>query len=122
MDAFLGTEIDVEADDFDASALLAEMKAFQTTDKTATVDVEDEETLAMNTMTAYYDTLPEGAEDMEDVVQMTYVDAVSYLSENGFDAPDPADFGVWVPGVPVLVGNALEAAGASEWQIGRAHV
>ena len=109
VDAFLGTEIDVEADDFDASALLAEMKNFQTTDKTATVDVEDEETLAMNTMTAYYDTLPEGAEDMEDVVQMTYVDAVSYLSENGFDAPDPADFGVWVPGVPVLVGNALEA-------------
>ena len=115
VDAFLGTEIDVEADDFDASALLAEMKDFQTTDKTATVDVEDEETLAMNTMTAYYDTLPEGAEDMEDVVQMTYVDAVSYLSENGFDAPDPADFGVWVPGIPVLIGNGLEAAGAADW-------
>ena len=100
VDAFLGTEIDVEADDFDASALLAEMKDFQPTDKTATVDVEDEETLAMNTKTAYYDTLPEGAERMEDVVQMTYVDAVSYLSKNGFDAPDPADFGVWVPAKP----------------------
>ena len=115
VDAFLGTEIDAEADDFDASALLAEMKDFQPTDKTATVDVEDEETLAMNTMTAYYDTLPEGAEDMEDVVQMTYVDAVSYLSENGFDAPDPADFGVWIPGIPVLIGNGLEAAGAADW-------
>ena len=118
VDAFLGTEIDAEADDFDANALLAEMKDFQATGKTATVDVEDEETLAMNTMTAYYDTLPEGAEDMEDVVQMTYVDAVSYLSENGFDAPDPADYGVWVPGVPVLIGNALESAGASEWLSG----
>ena len=115
VDAFLGTEIDVEADDFDASALLAEMKDFQPTDKTATVDVEDEETLAMNTKTAYYDTLPEGAERMEDVVQMTYVDAVSYLSKNGFDAPDPADFGVWVPGIPVLIGNGLEAAGAADW-------
>ena len=115
VDAFLGTEIDVEADDFDASALLAEMKNFQTTDKTATVDVEDEETLAMNTMTAYYDTLPEGADKMDNVVQMTYVDAVSYLSENGFDAPDPADFGVWVPGIPVLIGNGLEAAGAADW-------
>ena len=115
VDAFLGTEIDVEADDFDASALLAEMKDFHPTDKTATVDVEDEETLAMNTKTAYYDTLPEGAEDMEDVVQMTYVDAVSYLSKNGFDAPDPADFGVWVPGIPVLIGNGLEAAGAADW-------
>ena len=115
VDAFLGTEIDVEADDFDASALLAEMKDFQPTDKTATVDVEDEETLAMNTKTAYYDTLPEGAERMKDVVQMTYVDAVSYLSKNGFDAPDPADFGVWVPGIPVLIGNGLEAAGAADW-------
>ena len=115
VDAFLGTEIDAEADDFDANALLAEMKDFQATGKTATVDVEDEETLAMNTMTAYYDTLPEGADKMDDVVQMTYVDAVDYLSENGFDAPDPADFGVWVPGIPALIGSGLEAAGASEW-------
>ena len=115
VDAFLGTEIDAEADDFDANALLAEMKGFQPTGKTATVDVEDEETLAMNTMTAYYDTLPEGADKMDDVVQMTYVDAVDYLSKNGFDAPDPADFGVWVPGIPVLIGNGLEAAGAADW-------
>ena len=115
VDAFLGTEIDAEADDFDANALLAEMKDFQPTGKTATVDVEDEETLAMNTMTAYYDTLPEGADKMKDVVQMTYVDAVDYLSKNGFDAPDPADFGVWFPGIPVLIGNGLEAAGAADW-------
>ena len=87
VDAFLGTEIDAEADDFDANALLAEMKGFQPAGKTATVDVEDEETLAMNTMTAYYDTLPAGADKMDNVVQMTYVDAVSYLSKNGFDAP-----------------------------------
>ena len=115
VDAFLGTEIDAEADDFDANALLAEMKGFQPTGKTATVDVEDEETLAMNTMTAYYDTLPEGADKMDNIVQMTYVDAVDYLSKNGFDAPDPADFGVWVPGIPVLIGNGLEAAGAADW-------
>ena len=118
VDAFLGTEIDAEADDFDANALLAEMKDFQATGKTATVDVEDEETLAMNTMTAYYDTLPEGADKMDDVVQMTYVDAVDYLSENGFDAPNPADFGIWVPGIPALIGNGLEAAGTSEWLSG----
>ena len=35
--------------------------------------------------------------------------------ENGFDAPDPADYGVWVPGIPVLIGNGLEAAGAADW-------
>ena len=118
VDAFLGVEIDPEADDFDAQALLDEMKSFQKTSDTATVDVEDEETLAINTMTAYYDALPAGADEMDDVVQMTYVDAVNYLSENGFDAPDPADYGVWVPGIPVLVGNLLEKAGAADWLSG----
>lgn len=39
---------------------------------------------------------------------MTYVDAVKYLEEKGFDEPDPAAYGVWVPGIPVLVGNGLE--------------
>ena len=115
VDAFLGTEIDPEAEDFDAQTLLSDMKSFQPTSDTATVDVEDEETLAINTMTAYYDALPEGADKMDDVVQMTFVDAVKYLTENGFDAPDPADYGVWVPGIPVLIGNGLEAAGAADW-------
>ena len=118
VDAFLGTEIDPEAEDFDAQTLLSDMKSFQPTSDTATVDVEDEETLAINTMTAYYDTLPEGADKMDDVVQMTFVDAVKYLTENGFDAPDPADYGVWVPGIPVLVSNGLESAGAADWLSG----
>ena len=118
VDAFLGTEIDPEADGFDAQTLLSDMKSFQPTSDTATVDVEDEETLAINTMTAYYDALPEGADKMDDVVQMTYVDAVKYLTENGFDAPDPADYGVWVPGIPVLVSNGLESAGAADWLSG----
>ncbi len=115
VDAFLGTEIDPEADGFDAQTLLSDMKSFRPTSDTATVDVEDEETLAINTMTAYYDTLPQGADKRDDVVQMTYVDAVAYLEKNGFDAPDPADYGVWVPGIPVLIGNGLEAAGAADW-------
>ena len=118
VDAFLGTEIDPEAEDFDAQTLLSDMKSFRPTSDTATVDVEDEETLAINTMTAYYDTLPEGADKLDNVVQMTFVDAVKYLTENGFDAPDPADYGVWVPGIPVLVSNGLESAGAADWLSG----
>ena len=112
-DAFIG--LDMEDESFDADAALEELKAFQPTEDTATVDVEDEETLAINEMTAYYDTLPEGADKMDDVVQMTYVDAVSYFEENGFDEPDPADYGVWVPGIPVLIGDALDAAGTADW-------
>ncbi len=116
--AFAGVEIDTEAEDFDADALLAELQGYTKTSDTATVDVEDEETLAINTMTAYYDTLPAGADKMDDVVQMTYVDAVAYFEENGFDEPDPADYGVWVPGVPVLIGNLLEKANAADWLSG----
>ena len=113
VNAFVG--LDMEDESFDADAALEELKAFQPTEDTATVDVEDEETLAINEMTAYYDALPEGADKMDDVVQMTYVDAVSYFEENGFDEPDPADYGVWVPGVPVLIGDALDAAGTADW-------
>ena len=101
VEAFLGIEIDPEADDFDPSAVTAQMNGFTaSSNATATVDVEDEETLAINTMTAYYDALPEGADKLDNVVQMTFVDAVKYLTENGFDAPDPADYGAgpgWRP-------------------------
>ena len=71
-------------------------------DGTFTYDVEDEETLAVTTETA---TLAD------------YEKAKATLDEIG-DEPDPADYGVWVPGVPVLIGNGLEAAGASEWLSG----
>ena len=115
VDAFLG--LDTEAEDFDADAALADMKDFVPSSDTATVTVEDEETLAENELTAYYDTIPDDA-DEDSTVGMTYVDAVAYLEENGFDAPDPADYGVWVPGIPVLIGNGLEKAGCADWLSG----
>ena len=115
VDAFLG--LDTEAEDFDADAALADMKDFVPSSDTATVMVEDEETLAENEMTAYYDAIPDDA-DEDSTVGMTYVDAVAYLEANGFDAPDPADYGVWVPGIPVLIGNGLEKAGCADWLSG----
>ena len=111
-------ELDTEAEDFDADAALADMKAVTPDSETATIEVEDEETLAISDMTVYYSEVPASEEENEDVVQMSYLDAVSYFEENGFDEPDPADYGVWVPGVPVLIGNALEAAGAADWLSG----
>ena len=115
VDAFLG--LDTEAEDFDADAALADMKDFVPSSDTATVMVEDEDTLAENEMTAYYDTIPDDA-DEDSTVGMTYVDAVAYLEENGFDAPDPADYGVWVPGIPALIGDGLEKAGCADWLSG----
>ena len=115
VDAFLG--LDTEAEDFDADAALADMKDFVPSADTSTVTVEDEETLAENELTAYYDAIPDDA-DEDSTVGMTYVDAVAYLEENGFDAPDPADYGVWVPGIPALIGDGLEKAGCADWLSG----
>lgn len=69
---------------------------------TFTYPVTNEETLASTYETATY-------EDYENALSVLDV----YDGE-----PDPADYGVWVPGIPVLVGDALEAAGAADWLCG----
>ena len=67
-----------------------------------TYEVEDEETLEITE---------------ESATLKDYEKALATLDEIG-EEPDPADYGVWVPGIPVLIGNALEAAGAAEWLSG----
>ena len=69
---------------------------------TFTYEVEDEETLAVKEVTA---TVAE------------YQEAAQTLEELG-DEPDPADYGVWLPGVPVLVGNLLEKLNCADWLSG----
>ena len=108
------TEIDPEAEDFDEDAAKAELSGFVPEEKTAVVDVEDEETLEIISLNAYYDAIPDDA-DEEETVGMTFVDAAEYFGEKGFEEPDPAEYGVWVPGVPTLVGGLLEKANAAEW-------
>ena len=98
-------ELDTEAEDFDPEAALAEIKAVQGSG-TATVTVEDEETLETIEKAVYFDEVPEGANE-DEVVGMSFKDAVKYLEEKGFDEPDPAEDGVWVPGVPVLIDRLL---------------
>lgn len=111
----VGAFTGIDTEDFASD--LAQLKEFQPKEKTATIDVVDEENLSVTTMTAYYDAIPAGF-DEETTVAMTYLDAVAYLEENGFEAPDPADYGIWLPGIPVLVGNGLEAIGAAYWLAG----
>lgn len=98
-------ELDTEAEDFDPEAALEEIKAV-TGSGTATVVVEDEETLETIEKTVYFDKVPEGA-DEDEVVGMSFTDAVKYLEEKGFDEPDPAEDGVWVPGIPALIDKLL---------------
>ena len=109
-------DFDAEAEDFDADAALAKLKAYKpdSENAAATAEVEDEETLAINDMTVYYSEVPKDA-DKDSTIGTTYLEAVEYLKENGFDEPDPAAYGVWVPGIPVLVENLLDKANCAEW-------
>ena len=64
-----------------------------------TYEIEDEETFAVSEETA----------TLED-----YEAAKATLQEIG-EEPDPADYGVWVPGVPVLIESALDKGNCAEW-------
>ena len=67
-----------------------------------TYSVEDEETLEITDETA---------------TAADYEAALATTEELGGE-PDPADYGVWVPGIPALIGSALEAANAAPWLSG----
>ena len=41
--------------------------------------------------------------------------AVSILSSYGLSEPDPADYGIWVPGIPVVIENGLGVIGCADW-------
>ena len=112
IDAYMG--LDTEDEEFDADATLAEMKAFTATETSVKYTVEDEETLEDSEIDVYFDAVPEDA-DEEETNAMSFKDAVAYFEENGFDEPDPADYGVWVPGIPVLVEGLLDKIGCADW-------
>jgi len=107
-------DIDPEDEEFDADEALGILRAV-TGPETALTLVEDEETLATEEVTVYYDIIDE---DDESAWGVSYLEAVDLLAEAGFEAPDPADYGPWVPGIPVLVGSLLERAGTPEWLSG----
>lgn len=79
-----------------------------------------------------------GAEDLQDAIAAedfgafdeAYGSYADSLAEEGFDisgiyesalgeeaagVPDPSEYGIWVPGIPVLVENGLAAANCPEW-------
>ena len=98
---------------FDEEASIDELKAFVPAESEVPYTVEDEETLEQSEITVYFDAVPADAGD--DVNAMSYRDAVAYFEENGFEEPDPADYGTWVPGVPVIIEGALDAVGCADW-------
>ena len=46
------------------------------------------------------------------------VDFAAYQKAAEIEEPDPADFGIWVPGIPALIGDALDAVDCADWLSG----
>ena len=59
----------------------------------------------------YADALAEAGYDISAIYEAA-------LGEDAEGVPDSSEFGVWVPGIPVLAGMGLEAAGAPDWLSG----
>lgn len=100
------TALDTESEDFNAAVAGSVLAAFADTVKDideATYVVVDEETMADEEVTASYDDL---------------IAAIEVYEKYNCAEPDPADFGVWIPGIPVLVESGLSAINCAEWLSG----
>lgn len=56
----------------------------------------------------YADSLAEEGYDISEIYETA-------LGEEAVGVPDPSEYGVWVPGIPVLVQNGLDAVNSPEW-------
>ena len=94
IDAFIGLDEEVDMESIKVS--------FADVDPSATADytLEDEETLSTEDVTYTYDEL---------------TDAVDTFEKYEGEEPDPAAYGVWVPGIPVLVEGLLDKINCADW-------
>ncbi|MBD9010862.1 MAG: ferrous iron transporter B [Ruminococcus bromii] len=100
--------IDLESENYSedaAKAALAELVNLTPSDASVTYSVQDEETLEIT--------------ETPDTKKSALEEAVSnYLNtdyKEGYGAPDAATYGIWVPGIPVLIGNGLDAINCADW-------
>ena len=98
--------LDFESEDYDPDAAVTAVKTFASSvkdDDEFTYESEDEDTLEVTEETVSGEDVKSAAETFE---------------KNEGKPGDPAEFGIWVPGIPTIVGNWLEAANAPEWLSG----
>ena len=100
--------VDLESENYSedaAKAALTELVNLTPSDASVTYSVQDEETLEIT--------------ETPDTKKSALEEAVSnYLNtdyKEGYGAPDAATYGIWVPGIPVLIGNGLDAINCADW-------
>lgn len=94
--------LDTESENYNedtAKATIEKIKAAVPENSSIEYEVEDEETLEVTKEQADYSAIKDA------------------LSKYGTE-PDPADSGIWVPGIPVLIGDGLDAANSPAWLSG----
>ena len=102
----LSDALDFESEDYDADAAVSAVNTFAAGVKDTdefTYESENEDTLELSEETV-------SGEDVKSAAEI-------FEKNNGKPA-DPAEFGVWVPGIPKIVEGWLEAANAPEWLSG----
>ena len=65
-----------------------------------------------------YTTVDEETLEQSEPVEITdemVKNAKEMAEKYGEEGPDPADYGAWIPGIPVIVEKILDAVGCAEW-------
>ena len=99
-----GSSYSEAADEFSYSDTL--VTAFEEAAEAEGVDPATAETLTATAV--FYD-------DEGNVEEEVPVDFAAYTEASAVEEPDPADYGVWVPGIPVLVESGLKAIHCAGW-------
>ena len=99
-----GSSYSEAADEFSYSDTL--VTAFEEAAEAEGLDPAAAETLTATAV--FYD-------DEGNVEEEVPVDFAAYTEAATVEEPDPADYGVWVPGIPVLVENGLNAINCAAW-------
>ena len=100
-------EYGVELDEEDMEGSLNALLEATPDDASVTYIVQDEETLAT-------EEFPNTGKDvLEEAVSEYLSTEEGYKSEIG--APDPAAYGVWVPGIPVIAETLLDKMNTADW-------
>ena len=104
----IAAAIDLEDENYSedaAKAALSQLVTLTPADANVTYSVEDEETLEVtetpNTTKAQLQ------EAVDNYLNTDYKEA--------YGAPDASTYGVWVPGIPVLIGDGLDAINCADW-------
>ena len=99
-----GSSYSEAADEFSYSDTL--VTAFEEAAEAEGLDPAAAETLTATAV--FYD-------DEGNVEEEVPVDFAAYTEAATVEEPDPADYGVWIPGIPVLVENGLNAINCAAW-------